>query len=299
MTALNPIKFSNSCRQGLPSYTCPDTDKFSVIYNPVTGLYYLKINNNGQWVYPTWRVEGFNSILDIENWLSARDWQSATLDYLPDTLESSKIRQDDFDTAMKLLGLHLSDTQPKDARVYEVELDSSVPKRIQISYESDGTVIPLIWKDGKISKPRGNLHSTHDLATLIYDVEQVLAHHHIPAAFESIMTSRNDRNSVITAAINVRDLTSNMVRVKSSNIWSYSMDIQNAGDDTGDVVVQFKGTKGGPGDIYIYYDVPVVVYRRWHTAPSKGHYFWVNIRNHFKYSKLTGDKRGKLPNAIN
>ena len=65
------------------------------------------------------------------------------------------------------------------------------------------------------------------------------------------------------------------------------------------MIVQFKAKEGGPGDIYIYYDVPFTLFRRWQATQSKGHFFWKHIRNYFKYSKLTGDKIGKLPNAIN
>lgn len=107
------------------------------------------------------------------------------------------------------------------------------------------------------------------------------------------------RWDVIECASNSRKLTDNMVRVKSSNIWAYNMDIRDNRSKTGDVVVQFKNKNGGPGDIYMYFDVPVLLYRKWHTAPSKGHFFWMNIRNNFKYRKLTGDKRGKLKNAVN
>lgn len=109
----------------------------------------------------------------------------------------------------------------------------------------------------------------------------------------------SDRKNVINAAISSRDLTKNMVRVKSSNVWSYGISIRDRKDKVGDVLAQFKGKDGGPGDIYIYYDVPITLWRRWIGAPSKGHFFWSYIRNNFKYSKLTGDRRGVLPNAIN
>lgn len=101
----------------------------------------------------------------------------------------------------------------------------------------------------------------------------------------------------IMAARSLRDLVNHIVRVKSSNVWGYNIDTSDGG--VGDVVVQFKNESGGPGDVYQYFDVPVRVYRRWAGAPSKGHYFWQNIRNNFKYRKLTGDKRGKLANAVN
>lgn len=103
----------------------------------------------------------------------------------------------------------------------------------------------------------------------------------------------------VSAAINVRDLAKNLVRVRSSNVWAYGMNLRDRKDKAGEVLVQFKGKNGGPGDIYIYYDVPLVVWRKWLSATSKGHYFWQYIRNTYAYSKLTGDKRGKLRNAIN
>lgn len=105
--------------------------------------------------------------------------------------------------------------------------------------------------------------------------------------------------AIVNSAINVRDLSKNLVRVRSSNVWSYGINVNKNGDKTGTVVAQFKNQNGGPGDIYIYYDVPVSIYRKWVAAPSKGHFFWKYLRNRYNYSKLTGDKRGKLPNAIN
>lgn len=108
-----------------------------------------------------------------------------------------------------------------------------------------------------------------------------------------------DYRETIIASISSRDLSKNMVRVKSSNIWSYGMNIKDNKSKIGDVIVQFKDKNGGPGDVYMLYDVPIKLYRRWVSAPSKGHFFWVYLRNNFKYSKLTGDKRGKLKNAVN
>lgn len=121
----------------------------------------------------------------------------------------------------------------------------------------------------------------------------------IPDIVDIAFVLPENRQYVINCAISSRDMTKNMVRVKSSNIWSYGINIKRRGDDTGDVLVQFKGKNGGPDDIYMYYDVPVKIYRQWIAAPSKGHFFWVNIRNYYKYRKLTGDKRTKLRNGIN
>lgn len=109
----------------------------------------------------------------------------------------------------------------------------------------------------------------------------------------------DNNSSIIQAAINTRDLAKNLVRVRSSNVWSIGIDIRDKKDKTGTVIAQFKNKYGGPGDIYAYWDVPVIVYRKWITAPSKGHYFWQYLRNNYSYSKLTGTKKGVLPNAIN
>lgn len=108
----------------------------------------------------------------------------------------------------------------------------------------------------------------------------------------------SNRSNILAASS--RNLTKLLVHGRnSSNIWSYGINIKNQGDNTGDMLIQFKGNNGGAGDVYMYYDVPIRVYRRFISAPSLGHFFWVNIRNNYLYSKLTGDKRGKLPNAIN
>jgi hypothetical protein len=106
-------------------------------------------------------------------------------------------------------------------------------------------------------------------------------------------------NIPITAAINTRNLAQNLVRVRSSNVWAVGFNVKNKGDNKGDLVMQFKGKNGGAGELYIYYDVGLKDYRRLIGAPSVGHQFWVSIRNNYSYSKLSGNKRGVLPNAIN
>lgn len=97
---------------------------------------------------------------------------------------------------------------------------------------------------------------------------------------------------------NSRNATDKLVRVKSSNIWSYALDI-TLGENNGTLYVQFKNKNGGAGDIYQYFNFPVKLWHKFISAPSKGHYFWKTVRNKFRYRKLTGDKTGKLPNAIN
>lgn len=93
-----------------------------------------------------------------------------------------------------------------------------------------------------------------------------------------------------------QDFVKKLARVKSSNVWSYAF--QPKDDKVGDMLMQFKAKNGGPGDIYIYYNVPSKIWQRLVASPSKGHAFWALIRNVFTYAKLTGDKRTHLPNGI-
>lgn len=123
---------------------------------------------------------------------------------------------------------------------------------------------------------------------------------YIEAAYRSVnIDVSSEVTSTITSAINTRDLASHIGQVKSSNIWGYYYYKPDRKSRDGYLLIQFKDKNGGKGDVYIYYDVPFTVYRKLETTNSKGHYFWVYIRNYYKYSKLTGNKRGVLPNAIN
>lgn len=115
-----------------------------------------------------------------------------------------------------------------------------------------------------------------------------------------IIASIQSESEPILASISSKDITRSMIRVKSSNVWSYAINVKSKKDPVGDVYVQFKGNHGGPGDVYVYYNVPVRTWRKILSTPSKGHAVWQFLRNNpAGYSKLTGDKRGKLRNAIN
>ncbi len=102
----------------------------------------------------------------------------------------------------------------------------------------------------------------------------------------------------ILASISSKDITKKMVRCRSSNMWSYAINVKDPNMRYGDLYIQFKGANGGPDDVYVYYDVPTALYRRLVAAPSKGHFFHQYIRNNFIYAKLTGDKKTHLKNGI-
>lgn len=111
--------------------------------------------------------------------------------------------------------------------------------------------------------------------------------------------SKDYQNSHDTSRRNkttTQDFVKKLARVKSSNVWSYAF--QPKDEKLGDMLMQFKAKNGGPGDIYIYYNVPNKLWQRFVASPSKGHFMWQFIRNVFTYAKLTGDKRTHLPNGI-
>lgn len=117
---------------------------------------------------------------------------------------------------------------------------------------------------------------------------------------DDLVFCASEYRNQITSAISSRDISKSLVRVKSSNVWAYNINVRKDGDVKGDVYVQYKNEHGGPGSVYVYYNVPVRTYRKLVSAPSKGHAVWEYLRKpKIPYSKLTGDKRGKLPYAIN
>lgn len=111
----------------------------------------------------------------------------------------------------------------------------------------------------------------------------------------TILSSKTTR-IISRKKTSTKDMADKLLRVKSSNVWAYAFNPKT--EEVGDMLMQFKGKNGGPGDIYIYYDVPTRIWRRLVVAPSKGHSFWELIRHNYTYAKLTGDKRTKLPNGI-
>lgn len=62
----------------------------------------------------------------------------------------------------------------------------------------------------------------------------------------------------------------------SSNIKSASYDV-----DTKDMTIIFKGDSK-----YVYRDIPVDLYKKFTESESAGKFFYSNIRNHYKYSKM-------------
>ena len=168
------------------------------------------------------------------------------------------------------------------------KLSSNKPCSIWCSYNKGSAVLQIYGFSG-VQK-----HTITSSEKLIRVVEKAVGD-----VFCCHVLIDPDDLSAVMAAINTKNLAQNLVRVKSSNVWAYGLNIKDRKDKTGDLIVQFKDKNGGPGSVYIYYDFPSALYKKWQSAPSKGHFFWVYIRNNYRYSKLSGDRIGKLPNAIN
>lgn len=167
-------------------------------------------------------------------------------------------------------------------------------------YECNGNTYDVVVTD---TTPEGLVSSRTLTVSEVYDLisylDLLMTRYETEIMSTCCMYDISGRDQVILAAISTRDLSKSLVRVKSSNIWAYTINVKDRKAKTGDVLCQFKGKNGGPGDIYMYFDVPVSLWRKWLAANSKGHFFWQFIRNNFYYRKLTGDKKGKLRNAIN
>lgn len=70
------------------------------------------------------------------------------------------------------------------------------------------------------------------------------------------------------------------LKPKSSSIYAYSMRNNTEMPGMCTMYIQFK-VNGKAVDIYSYKNVPISVYTGLCIAPSKGQYFYQNIRNQF------------------
>lgn len=298
---MDSLTFRHSRKYGVPVYFANETNKYSLCKGD-DNRYYIRIWESDIWKYVSWEeaIDGFRTIKDAQTWLNTHNWQDATFSYIEDDPQAVQQYDTDFKDAIKLLGMtKISDPFFKDTDAYEMQGYTEDNKSIYIRLIRYSDVLDVnYWVDGKRIPTWSKPADTLNIAKTISNIERMLKKYGYEI-FANTMIVENRHRSAIMAAFNTKDLAKNLVKVRSSNVWAYGMNIKNRKDKVGDLVVQFKDSEGGPGDVYIYYDVPIIVYRRWQSAPSKGHYFWVYIRNNYSYSKLTGDKRGKLKNVIN
>ena len=206
---------------------------------------------------------------------------------------SIKSNYTEFSDAIKMLGF-----EPLEMnffrRVDKIE-DEGYAELIIYCELFDNKVDVSVYKDAMFMSEAPNISSPLEF---IDYVEKSLKTYGVASVelqpIDSSITVNGKK--IVTAAISSRDFIKKLIKVKSSNMWSYAFEPKD--DNIGTMIIQFKGSNGGPDDIYMYYDVPSRIWRQFVAAPSKGAFFWRHIRNIFKYSKLTGDKRTKLPNGI-
>ena len=293
------LKFKkNYISDNLKVYFTDQSNQWSIIYTD--GLYYIRWKEpeyGAPWQYVRWygASDGFKTLSAAVSFINSKDWQSADADHADDNTEAMEDKHREVEDALLSLGFErVNNSFYGDLPVYKQSFDTDehfidvevldYDDQIYVKYSVDGKRIP----DSKAPK------ASNDIARTIKAIDRFIGKY--GTAIMSV--SEVSKGSKITAA-STRELAQKLMRVRSSNVWAYYLNVKKYGDNTGDLLVQFKAKNGGPGDIYIYYDVPVRVFHRWQSAPSKGHYFWQYIRNVYKYHKLTGNKRGVLPNAIN
>ena len=276
------MKYQTSIVDGLK---ITSTSRLDIQLVEIDGSVNLRAKQNDEWIYPEWAPK-FKTISAAETWMNENI-----------SPKECCISQSDLNYIMNMYGFTLKQDaghcQKWQKTIRYVNQDRYID--FILNRCIDSSVILSVFENDEIAEQFCCITNSDSLVSLV----DTLFDKYRINPFTIMLSYKIYRNNVIKCAKSNRDLTKNMVRVKSSNVWSYNINIRNHGDKVGDVVVQFKDSHGGPGDIYIYYDVPITLYRKWITAPSKGHFFWVYIRNNFKYSKLTGDKRGKLRNAVN
>lgn len=220
---------------------------------------------------------GFKTVKSAENFLNSRDYLKASTTTLP-------IEESDLKFISLIYGASFSSTGR------------------QLKSDTFTLTIPKDFRDTHTVRLKANAEGTPD--QLLNDVEQLLIQldELSGPVFSSVVYRGTELRAILAKSDRrrtAREIAKDLIRVKSSNIWSYGIEIKDNKAKEGDVYIQFKGKNGGPDDIYRYYNVPLNVWRKMLSATSKGHSFWQLLRNNFYYSKLTGDKRGKLPNAVN
>ena len=220
---------------------------------------------------------GFQTVRSAENFINQRDYVNASTDKLP-------IEESDLDFIEMIYGA------------------SYTPNGRQLKTNTFTLTIPKDFKQTHTVRLKANAKGTPD--QLLDDVEKLLVE--LDELSEPVVSSVTYRGTELREIIaksdrrrTARDIVKDLVRVRSSNVWAYGIEIKDNKAKVGDVYIQFKAKNGGPGDIYRYYEVPINVWRKLLSSQSKGHGVWVLLRNNFYYPKLTGDRKGKLPNAIN
>ena len=218
---------------------------------------------------------GFQTVKSAEFFLAHRDITAATESKLP-------INDDDLDFVSTVYGAQWKGNNQLVSDTFTLTIPHDFYKNHQV-------------------KLKANV--TGDPDKMIDDIQQLLVELDALAdpVFSSVTYRGTELRSILAKSTrrSSRHIVKDLIRVKSSNIWSYGVEVKDKDFTVGDVYVQFKGKNGGPDDVYKYYDVPVKLWRKFVGAPSKGAFLWKYLRNNFYYSKLTGDKKGVLPNAVN
>lgn len=252
-------------------YRYISASKFSLIKHQ--GSYQVLLDSK----IPSWNYK-FSSVECAESFLNSHNYIKATTTSMP-------ISADDFEFVVDMYDLKCTGRNKWTNDDFTLKFDVK---------NKDDIVVNVITPPakGKLLKTKKTFNDASNLIDYLEEIQ--------PTELSINCAINAERRQAILAARSTKEITKNLVRVKSSNLWGYAIDIKDRHDKVGDVYIQFKGKNGGPtGGIYVYYDVLISDWRKLISSPSAGHAFWKLIRNRYRYSKLTGDKRGKLHNAVN
>ena len=224
---------------------------------------------------------GFQSVRAAEIFLNAHSYIKASSDCIP-------LLKEEVDLIYNIYCTKGSSDFGKKWYIknnFWIQCEKDLTNQIRIKC-SDGTA----YTSGDQLVSKLDSITSDVFATTLLDKEQLES-----ILAKSTILAKREPASSKRAGLGPNDL----MRVRSSNVWAIGYQVRNENPKIGDVYVQFKGKEGGSGDVYKYYDVPSSLYRKMITTPSKGAFVWKYLRTNFLYSKLTGDKRGKLKNAVN
>ena len=254
------ITFSPRRQFGIPMYFSKDNPNFSIVMQ--NNRYYIRILENREWVYPSWdeAIDGFRTLSDAQTWLNKHDWENATSSHIDNNKDAENKYESDFIDAMKLLGLEKSTDafyDNEDVYTLSTVTDSGSDMYIRVIKYPD-TIAVDYWINNKRLPNSAKPADTLNIARTIRNIERMMNKYGYNIFANTAIVDRQNR-FVVMAAASTKDATKNLVKVRSSNVWAYGMNIKDRKSKVGDLLVQFKDTQGGPGDIYIYYDVPIIV----------------------------------------
>ena len=243
---MNKITFSPRRQYGIQMYFSKESTKFSIYVDPEDSRYYIRIRDNDSWRYPAWDgvTDGFRTLGEAQDWLNKHDWENATVYHIDVDTDIQSQYDAEFQDAMNMLGLE-KDTDPfySNTDVYKMSVITDSGKYIDVRVIKYDDVLEVdYWIDNKRVPNSSKPADTSNISKTVRNIERMFKKHGYEIFANTTIISKNDRVAVM-AAINTKNMSQDLVRVRSSNLWSYGLNIKNRKDKTGDILIQFKNSR--------------------------------------------------------